>query len=50
MNLEQLPGRILNLTFERAVELGLDEEFIDLIVEELNRRKQEKKARIKKVK
>ncbi|UOQ95240.1 sporulation histidine kinase inhibitor Sda [Halobacillus shinanisalinarum] len=46
MNLEQLPGRILHLTYDRAVELGLDEEFIDLIEEELNRREGEKTIRI----
>ncbi|MFD2923563.1 sporulation histidine kinase inhibitor Sda [Halobacillus naozhouensis] len=50
MNLEQLPIRILKVTYIRAIELELDEEFIGLIEDELSKREFERKARIETIK
>ncbi|WP_176142462.1 sporulation histidine kinase inhibitor Sda [Halobacillus hunanensis] len=46
MNLEQLPIRILKVTHKRAIELELDEEFINLIENELSKREFKRKVRL----
>ncbi|WP_101842248.1 sporulation histidine kinase inhibitor Sda [Halobacillus sp. Marseille-P3879] len=48
MNLEHLPLRILLITYRRAVELDLDDDFIKWIKKEIQQRENEKEERSKK--
>ncbi|MCP3027416.1 sporulation histidine kinase inhibitor Sda [Halobacillus sp. A5] len=48
MNLKHLPLRILLITYRRAVELNLDNDFIKWIKQEIQERETERETRSKK--
>ncbi|WP_173918422.1 sporulation histidine kinase inhibitor Sda [Halobacillus sp. Marseille-Q1614] len=50
LKLDHLPLRILRITYERAVELELDDEFIEWIDMEVKKREEEKLERCRKAK